>query len=1448
MEERPSGASGATSDNYGVRSYVNSHRGQIQYLNEEFWRATGINKAEIDWGSATLVKSDGANDYVNNGTNCWHLDATLNINKSTTVTVHYVDESERQIQDPFTLEVFTNTYDVGYRVPASLTTSDGTEYELVRTVGYVVGATNGKDVTITAHYTAKAYTVTYRWDNAPAGVRLPEGQEGLRRNAIHIVAERPEDVIEEDKYGNELGRWVFDGWYLDGAMVEGALAITGNTILTGTWTYQETHTAESYDHQVKYEWSGEVPSNAGVLPGSKTVRQGNTYTMADAPTGTVEVREGNDKVEYTVEGWYNEAGERVTGEMKMGDKDVTYYGEWHRTVAKDHYKPALSITKTADQAEAAPGAFVTFTITVENSGDADATGVTITDTLPAGLVNVFGTALEWDDVTIAAGDTWKKEVSGIMVAENAAGTLTNTATVRGNGVVKGTDTATVTVDPSDHEQPDNTFALTVIKKVEGNPPQSDTFDFEVIVDGAKWTEQIKAGERFTVEMTEGQTFSVTEVNIPEGYTTDNGNIAGIAPSGSREVTVTNTYEAPKAPEETANAFELNYHYNVDGVAEPKFPAMPVDETVSTANISHVFTVSGIAPYREGYTFLGWATSSDATAPEFHAKDTVTASVLKPVIDLYAVWQANDSSSQTFTLTVTKLVEGNPPQSDTFDFEVVVDGAKWTEQIKAGECFTVTMTEGQTFSVTEVNIPDGYTTEHGNIAGIAPSGSREVTVTNTYEAQKAPEETTNTFKLRYHYNVDGIEEPKFPAMPVDETVSTANISHVFTVSGIAPYREGYTFLGWSRDKNATVPEVHAKGILTASIFSAKEIDLYAVWKGNDSETYTLTLRKHVVGEDCDPAATSFIVVTKDGVVVKEGRLADGEDLVVEGLKADDKVLVSEREVLEGYTSNIGADGMTVAMEGRDQTVHVINRYEEQHTPADPTYTFTLTYDANGGAFAEADREETFEEYNAKPGELTHDFATRETLVPTREHYLFKGWSLEQDGSEIVKHVRASFLSPDKVAYAVWEAVQYTVTYEDGVHGAAFDTQANDRVFGDEMPGFEGTPSRQGYVFKGWDSTVADTVTGNVTYTATWGLDANNNGEDDATETKYTVTYTDGVEDEEVFQDQGHKDQLSGTSTPRYTNNPDLAAMALDDEAEIPVREGYTFTGWSPEVEETVTGNVTYVAQWEKNPVIAPGQTDPEPSNPGSGEGADDPELSASGDGDGEGEAYPEPTNPGLSTPEPTTPSPSNPEPTNPNPSNPSGEGEEDNPGTDPSEPEESQDGEPSDVTDIPAMDSPERAGNESDPSTPDNDVPATPNTQETPNAPISMGTPATPAAPVVIPGNDLPLASIPEVPGDADTDTDAGADIPEVDPPLADIPGADADADADTDADLPDENPPLANNPVAAGNEEANESANTDVDPEADANVTEDADADLSDEDVPMGDASSEDNDDPDTNL
>ncbi len=72
--------------------------------------------------------------------------------------------------------------------------------------------------------------------------------------------------------------------------------------------------------------------------------------------------------------------------------------------------------------------------------------------------------------------------------------------------------------------------------------------------------------------------------------------------------------------------------------------------------------------------------------------------------------------------------------------------------------------------------------------------------------------------------------------------------------------------------------------------------------------------------------------------------------------------------------------------------------------------------------------------------------------------------------------------------------------------------------------------------------------------------------------YSVTYTDGVNNETIFEDEVHQSVKYGASVPAYNNGTD------------PSRENYTFAGWEPSVPATMpANNLMFAAKWEKNPV-------------------------------------------------------------------------------------------------------------------------------------------------------------------------------------------------------------------------------------------------------------------------
>ena len=180
--------------------------------------------------------------------------------------------------------------------------------------------------------------------------------------------------------------------------------------------------------------------------------------------------------------------------------------------------------------------------------------------------------------------------------------------------------------------------------------------------------------------------------------------------------------------------------------------------------------------------------------------------------------------------------------------------------------------------------------------------------------------------------------------------------------------------------------------------------------------------------------------------------------------------------------------------------------------------------------------------------------------------------------------------------------YTVIYMDGKDGTLFADKVYRHLQKDTAtPKYNDAniPTAEGWEFVEWSPTWSNTVTGDVTYVAKWKeailLDTLDLLPADTT---FTVTYTDGVEDAVIFNDQVTSGLLAGDATPA---------------APQPTREGYRFDGWEPAVSETVTADTTYTAKWtklytivfldgtEENNVVlsqqvAEGENTPLPANP------------------------------------------------------------------------------------------------------------------------------------------------------------------------------------------------------------------------------------------------------------
>ena len=566
----------------------------------------------------------------------------------------------------------------------------------------------------------------------------------------------------------------------------------------------------------------------------------------------------------------------------------------------------------------------------------------------------------------------------------------------------------------------------------------------------------------------------------------------------------------------------------DGVEDEEVFADEVHGNLSSGDATPAF--SGGTPTRTGYVFKGW---NPAVAESVTGNATYVAT-----------WGEDknnngidDNEETKYTVTYTDGVDGEEVFADQV-YNNLVSGVA-TPAFSGG---TPTRT--------------GYVFKGWN-----PEVAATVTGNATYVATWGEDKNNN--------GIDDSEETKYTVTYTDgvdgeeifaDQVYGNLLSGVATpaFSGETPTREGYVFKGWN-------PEVAAK--------VTGDVTYVATW-GED---------KNNNGID-DSEETKYTVTYTDGV--------DGEEIFADQVYGNllsgvaTPAFSGETPTREGYVfkgwnpevaAKVTGDVTYVATWGEDKNNNGIDDSEETK------YTVTYTDGVDG--------EEIFADQvygNLLSGVATPAFSGE---TPTREGYVFKGWNPEV----------AAKVTGDVTYVATWgedknnngiddsEETKYTVTYTDGVDGEEIFA---DQVYGNLLsgvatPAFSGeTPTREGYVFKGWNPEVAAKVTGDVTYVATWGEDKNNNGIDDSEETKYTVTYTDGVDGEEIFADQVYGNLLSGVATPAFEGTP--------------ARTGYVFKGWNPEVAATVTGNVTYVAVWEKakdnNGDTKPGDTKPGDTKP------------------------------------------------------------------------------------------------------------------------------------------------------------------------------------------------------------------------------------------------------------
>lgn len=487
-------------------------------------------------------------------------------------------------------------------------------------------------------------------------------------------------------------------------------------------------------------------------------------------------------------------------------------------------------------------------------------------------------------------------------------------------------------------------------------------------------------------------------------------------------------------------YTLTYYKNTTDTVTNMPDPNPQTETSNTGKVT--FPISNARPVREGYNFLGWAGKQDATEPSVKPGNTVTTTAT--TTKLYAVWQSNTPPTD---------MPAKPTENDVTG--VVVDIV----------CVTTTGTHDT------VQYPLGFPTDAQHTIGEVVSDGAggyicPVTVRTAWFVQQAsnlrwtvqhtPTAQTITFNLTYDKtNKKWVKPAANPRIEATHEVTPPT-------KPIITGRQEYIRVICKNEPNKERNYVPKFGRYTESDPAVQKVN--GVW------TYTITILrdKHVEEfnkdfpghEDTDPnAVTTMSWVWKDA----EWKLVPVNGLSKVGaiIEVTCKPEAPSADELKKLEMAVLVKCVVDDSQQHTEAYGLLGECDEDYFVGEPRkdgddWLCDISYYPERYVAA----------FNTTFQNLKH-VQNDEKIVPVTLIWAGDSWQIKEQGRVPVTEV-------------------YTVTYTDGVE--------NEEVFADQVysdlrkdsttPAFNGTPTRTGYTFAGWEPEVAATVTQTVTYVAKW----------------------------------------------------------------------------------------------------------------------------------------------------------------------------------------------------------------------------------------------------------------------------------------------------------------------------------------------------------------------------
>ena len=617
------------------------------------------------------------------------------------------------------------------------------------------------------------------------------------------------------------------------------------------------------------------------------------------------------------------------------------------------------------------------------------------------------------------------------------------------------------------------------------------------------------------------TVTVRAAETKTGYAFDgwyNGDVkVTTLTMGTENITLTGSF--------TPNKYDVIFYHNDGTDANTK---------VSVAFDSQI-TAPATNPTRNGYTFKGWATSSEATADEvISTYDMLTTVTPAPY---YAVWEANtvdyyvniylqdvtgnypDIPNQTITLqgkvgTVCDEYAPGTFAGFTFDASASTLSGTITPAEDGALMLTVKYTRNKYALVTKVDGVETSRTEYYYGAPVAtPDDGSKTGYTFASWTPAVPETmpiptegtdyvltalfTPNKYTVNFYEDATDASPAQSYQADFDSVITPASVS-----------KEGYDFLGWAY--KGTTDIINFSDDANPVTVKTEGNDFVAIWQ---VKKYTLTYNLRG-GTTADPLTYEVEYGTP---------------------KSEWPAPTPTRVGYEfGGWTVVGYTGDT--MPAQEITIRA--------SWSQITYKITFT---NTGDSTVADISGVYNSSITAPA------------TPVKEGYTFLGWY--ESGSDDPYEFPATM--PDiatenhtLVLEGKWKVNSYTIIFKDADGTTVYETITQD--YGTEIVAPE-DPTKTGYTFKKWDTEIPATMPvtpeGGLIITAEWTINS------------YKITF----------------DSDGGTKVDDAPYNYGAQTAAPDP---APTKTGYTFDCWTLNGVEYTFGtmpanDVSLKAKWTVN---------------------------------------------------------------------------------------------------------------------------------------------------------------------------------------------------------------------------------------------------------------------------